>query len=93
MSEQPKRFKRLGWIQVEGLRPAPEGLQNPEYFMYSGKTFLNLDMMTMIQFPDKTDRAYVHFPDGHSESLEDANLSRLIKAMDDATESSDDDDE
>jgi hypothetical protein len=74
--DKPKRFARLGWIEVEQLRPADT---SPEY---SGKWLLNLDMATKIQFPEKPNgTAIVHFVDGSQEALEDANNSRLLLAI------------
>jgi hypothetical protein len=78
-SEKPKRLFGLGWIEVEGLRPTQ---YNPDY---SGWVFLNLDQVAMIKFPENQPGvAFVVFGNGHSESLEEANHARLLKAIEDA---------
>lgn len=76
MSDKPKRFLGLGWIQAEGLRPRDLEPQ------YSGTCFVNLDLAKMIQFPDdQPGVAIVTFLDGRSESFEEGNHSRLLKAI------------
>lgn len=79
MSEKPKRFGGLGWIEVENLRPQDT---DPGY---SGTWYLNLDLVKQIHLPENQPGvAIVHFLDGRSESLEEGNHSRLLKAIDKA---------
>lgn len=79
MADKPKRFFGLGWVQVEGLRPAD---MEPQY---AGKCYVNLDVAKMIQFPpDQPGVAIVTFLDGRSEAFEEGNHSRLLKAIEES---------
>lgn len=76
MAEPKRLFGFLGWIEVNDLRPEKS---------YKGKSFLNLDQFARIHFPDdQPGVATLYYPDGNSESLEDENHARLLRAIEDS---------
>ena len=79
MGEKPKRLYGLGWIEVRDLRRMDAS--------YKGTSLLNLDQFARIHLPDDEKRrgvATLYYADGRSESLEDENCSRLLRAVEDA---------